>query len=262
MIPETVRNAVFTPLETAFLTVYPSCHRCTLPRVQPIERTASGRTSVSPRQAAALVRALNRRLAALGGMRAARAYALGIAFSFSCMMLLATGTLTHADAWLREVLVTASWAVGGLAAWALTRPLAQDDVRAGLDSVTYLRGLAQREVELARWAAGSLRIAAGIAVPALCAALVGALVASSEHGFGWFGLRGLAICGYALGVGFLIAAVARVAFLFAGRAAKVVLLLVFVGPELIRAVAIPQLATFGLLCSNVIRAITSAGSFA
>lgn len=230
--------------------------------MQPTERTASGRSSVSPRQAAALVRSLNRRLAALGGMRAARAYALGIAFSFSCMMLLASGTLTHADAWLREVLITASWAVGGLAAWALTRPLAHDDVRAGLESVTHLRGLAEREIEVARWAAGSLRIAAGIAVPAICAALVGALVAGSGQSIGWFGLRGLAICGYALGVGFVVAAVARVAFVFAGRAAKVVLLLVFVGPELIRAVAVPELATFGLLCSGVIRAITSVGSFA
>ncbi len=192
-------------------------------------------------------------------MRMARAYAIGIAVSMSLVTLFALKAPSGLDFWLRETLVSASWAVAGLSTWSVAAPLSRRDEQQGVFTLAALRGFTSQQVSWARNAATALRIAAGVAVPALAVAWFGS--ALTANGPRWLVLRTLSVLAYSavLGGGLSLAAFSSAAI--AGKGARVLLLSCVLVPELLRLTAWPALPTLPAACGWAISYITEARGF-
>lgn len=202
---------------------------------------------------------VNRRLRELRAMRAARAYAIGIALSSLLFASITTRSALTLSFWLREALISASWAAAGLATFAASKPLAEEDEAEGIVALTAVRGVAPRELELARALVAALRIATVVAGPALVVVLVGCWALARNAGSAWFAPRALAVIAYALGLGAVLAIAARVSARLAGKIGWLLLAFVIVGPELLRASSGAELVTLPSLCSWVIARIGELG---
>jgi VIT1/CCC1 family predicted Fe2+/Mn2+ transporter len=187
--------------------------------------------------ALALFRLSNRRLAELGWMRAARLYSIGMALSFGALAVFSDADQRTARALVEQALVSASWLVAGLSMMSATRDLEARDVDDGISALAACRGLDANARARMRSASLGLRIAIGVALPAICVVLI----ASPRAGLVWsVGASSFALA-YASVLGALLATLSHFFARFLPNAARLALLGCVLGPELLRASAFPSL---------------------
>lgn len=181
-------------------------------------------------------------------MRAARAYALGIALSFALLLSVVPSSARAflAKYSLREALLGASWFVAGLSALAAARDFATVRRRA-YSSFALGYGFAQREDLLARLLVVGLRIAAGVLVPVAVVVAVARLTAarSSAWCVAWLFAGSL----YALALGAVLAGLALACSRISPRNARTLLLVVVLAPELLRYAGLSALPSLPAACS-------------
>ncbi|MGC4091918.1 MAG: hypothetical protein QM756_29355 [Polyangiaceae bacterium] len=204
----------------------------------------------------ALVRLQLRKLGERPGMRAARLYSLGIFLSFGLLVLLTrepgpnelTGLCVAA-------LESASWVVAGLATWASAGPLAEEDQHDGLALLVGMHGVSPRRLAATRTFSAALRSTLSIAAPALGVALLGALKSGR---LAWAGALAALSVAYALSLGVTLSLLARgLQQLFGGRA-RLALLLLLLGPELLR-LAEPNMPSASALFGDALENIAALG---
>lgn len=207
------------------------------------------------RDAVALWKLSNRRLAELFGMRTARIYALGIGASFALILSLSSmrALFAGADALLHRALGSASWVVGGLSALSAARDLARRDHDDGVSTLACLRGYDARSLELSRVLAAASRIGIWVGGPCLALLLLPGAHADGRWRLDWAWF----IPCYALALGLALGTLSRVSARLSPRHGRLVLVAFILLPELFHLVlpAIPSLprAFEGALASAVWR---------
>jgi hypothetical protein len=181
-------------------------------------------------------------------MRAARAYAVGIALSMVLFVALVPGQNRDlvASRSIREGLVSASWIVAGLSALAAARDFGAP--RRYLHAAfTFARGVSVQDELRARLLATALRIALGVFFPSLAIVTVSWL--TGAVGFAWGGVW--LACGlvYALALGGLLSLLAVGCSRVTLQNARGLLLVVVVVPELLRQAGLRALPTLPAACA-------------
>lgn len=205
---------------------------------------------------AALLRLHNRELRELAGIRAARAYTVGIAISLTLLILIVPAETRALVARVssRDALTTGSWIIAGLSALAGAKELAAPRARA-YTSFSLTRGFAETTGLVARLAALALRIAVSVLLPLATVLLVAWL--SSARGAAWCGAWLIAGSAYALALGALLALLALLCARISPRNARLLLFVIVLGPELFRHAGWDKHPSLPALCAWSIDGIES-----
>lgn len=181
-------------------------------------------------------------MASLFGIKSARLYAIGIAFSFTILIAFTPPSLSLLDELLLQALTSASWIVAGLAALSSARDLERKDREEGILALVLSRGHAANALELSRALAASLLIALRVGLPLLILVTIAWFKLADLERFRWFVSWSAFITVYALALGLVLGVLARVAARISPDRGRIVLVLLIALPELGR-VLVPNLPT-------------------